>query len=134
MEKDIVEVLDSQTATTESEPTAVENELVLVSERTFKENQEIDLLKGLIEYKCIKEVQAKPMDRLTAEGLGLVRDVTGVNEDGYFVKYNEDYSSWTPKQPFEDGYIIIVKEVEVAHTCRNKCDSCEFDYKERSCV
>ena len=119
-------VLDSQTAKTESEPTAVENELVLVDDKTFKENQEIDL----VEYKCIKEVQAKPMDRLTAEGLGLVRDVTGVNEDGYFVKYNEDYSSWTPKQPFEDGYVIP----EVAHTCKNRCDSCEFDYAERSCV
>lgn len=128
------EVLDSQTAKTKSEPAIVGNELVLVDDKTLKENQEIDLLKGLVEYKCIKEVQAKPMDRLTAEGLGLVRDVTGVNENGYFVKYNEDYSSWTPKQPFEDGYIIPVEEVEVAHTCKNKCDSCEFDYKERSCV
>lgn len=126
MEKDIVEVLDSQTANTESEPTTVENELVLVDDKTFKENQEIDL----VEYKCIKEVQAKPMDRLTAEGLGLVRDVTGINEDGYFVKYNEDYSSWTPKKPFEDGYIIP----EVAHTCKSKCESCEYEYTERSCV
>lgn len=56
MKKDIVEVLDSQTAKTQSEPTAVSKE---------PEN--------------------------------------------------------------------IVLE-EVAHTCKNKCDSCEFDYKERSSI
>ena len=55
-------------------------------------------------YKCTKEVKAKPMDRFTAQGLGLVRDETDVNEAGYYVEYNKDYASWQPKQPFENGY------------------------------
>lgn len=59
----------------------------------------------LIKYKSIKTVEAKPMDRLEAEGLGLVRDLTGVNEPGYYVKYSDEYSSWSPKKSFEDGYI-----------------------------
>ena len=60
----------------------------------------------LKKYKCIKTVEAKQMDRFTAQEKGLVRDVTDVNEDGYLVKYNEEYQSWTPKEPFEKGYIL----------------------------
>jgi hypothetical protein len=131
MKKDTVEVLDGQTATQPSEQNNISTkEIDKESEPNDISQEEVEL----VEYKCIKKVQAKPMDRLTAERLGLVRDVTGVNEDGYFVKYNEDYSSWTPKKTFEDGYIIPVEEIEVKHICKNKCDSCEFDYKERSYV
>lgn len=56
-------------------------------------------------YKCIKEVMAKPMTRFEAQKLKLVRDKTNVDEDGYMVKYNEEYSSWTPAEPFEKGYV-----------------------------
>ena len=56
------------------------------------------------EYKCTKVVLAEQMGRAKAESLGLVRDVTGVEEEGYVVVYNEDYTSWTPKAPFEAGY------------------------------
>jgi len=56
-------------------------------------------------YKCIKEVEAKPMDRFEAQGLGLVRDETDVNEAGYYVVYSKDYVSWSPKAVFESGYV-----------------------------
>lgn len=59
----------------------------------------------MTKYKCIKEVIAKLMTRSEAQELKLVRDETNVDEDGYMVKYNEEYSSWTPKEPFEKGYV-----------------------------
>lgn len=70
VKKDIVEVLDSQTAKTESEPTAI------TLEETEKESKPTDI---------------------------------------------------TPKE---------VEEIktEVAYTCKSKCESCEFDYQERSVV
>ncbi len=70
MEKDIVEVLDSQTANTQSEPTTV------ITKEIEKESEQTDI--ALEEIEEIK--------------------------------------------------------TEVAHTCKNKCDSCEFEYKERSYV
>ena len=70
MNKDTVEVLDGQTAKTESEPTAI------TLEETEKESKPTDI---------------------------------------------------TPKE---------VEEIktEVAHTCKSKCESCEYDYTERSTV
>ena len=58
-------------------------------------------------YQSIKVVEAEPMDRFTAQDLGLVRDTTDVNEPGYLVVYSADYKSWTPSQPFEDGYVEL---------------------------
>ena len=58
-------------------------------------------------YKCTKVVQATPMNRLEAEERGLVRDETGVDEPGYHVIYNADYESWSPKEPFDEGYEVI---------------------------
>jgi len=58
-------------------------------------------------YKCIKEVMAEPMTRFEAQDLGLVRDVTSEDEAGYIVKYNEKYSSWTPAESFEKGYVLL---------------------------
>ena len=60
----------------------------------------------MTKYKCIKEVMAKPMTRFEAQELKLVRDETNVDEDGYMVKYNEGYSSWTPAETFEKGYVL----------------------------
>ena len=59
-------------------------------------------------YKCKKEVMAEPMDRVTAELQGLVRDkntvVNGESEQGYKVVYKDGYQSWSPKVAFEEGY------------------------------
>ena len=62
-------------------------------------------------YRCIKEVLAEPMTRFEAQELNLVRDETDVDEEGYLVKYSEEYSSWTPKEPFEKGYLEIKKAI-----------------------
>lgn len=59
------------------------------------------------EYLCTKRVLAKPMTRFVAQELNLVRDVLDEDEEGYMVKYNEEYSSWTPKEPFEKGYVEL---------------------------
>jgi len=45
-----------------------------------------------------------PMDRLEAQRLGIVRDHMDEDEPGYYVKYSDDYTSWSPKAAFEDGY------------------------------
>jgi hypothetical protein len=61
----------------------------------------------MTKYRSIKEVYAEPMDRLEAEKLNLVRDVTGEPESGYRVQYSDDYESWSPKYVFEQGYIEV---------------------------
>ena len=71
-------------------------------EAVIEEVDKVD--SGLELYKCTKTVEAKQMGRLEAEELGLVRDKTGTDEDGYFVKYSDEYSSWSPKEQFENGY------------------------------
>lgn len=108
MEEELTEVLDSQTAKTEteSEPAEIENELVLTSERTLQKYKKNTLL-----------------------------EVVEVLENGNVIVQNEGNESdrWEiEKEIFESTYDKF--EVEVAHTCKNKCDSCEFDYQERSCV
>ena len=61
----------------------------------------------MIKYKSIKEVYAEPMDRLMAEEKGLVRDKTNEYEEGYIVIYDDNYTSWSPKEAFENGYIKV---------------------------
>ncbi len=61
------------------------------------------------EYQSIKKVYAEPMDRLIAEEKGLVRDKTNKSEDGYVVVYEDNYTSWSPKDTFEKGYRKIEK-------------------------
>lgn len=60
------------------------------------------------QYQSIKKVYAEPMNRLHAELKGLVRDITNEYEEGYIVFYDNDYTSWSPKEVFESGY----KEIE----------------------
>jgi len=121
----IVNMFDSKTAKTESEPTTVskepenitlveideinppkEDELVLVSEKTFPKYKKNVLL-----------------------------EVVEFLENGSVLVQNEgdDSDRWEiPKATFESTYDKF--EEEVAHTCKSKCDSCEFEYKERSIV
>lgn len=96
------EVLDSQTAKTKSEPTIVENELVLTSKRTLQKYKKNTLL-----------------------------EVVEVLENGNVIVQNEGNESdrWEiEKEIFESTYD------KVAHTCKSKCESCEYEYTERSCV
>jgi len=57
-------------------------------------------------YVSHKEVQVEPMLRSTAQELGLCRDFSAIDEDGYKVIYADGYTSWSPKEPFEDGYTL----------------------------
>jgi hypothetical protein len=61
----------------------------------------------LQEYKCTKIVEAKPMDKDTANHNGLIRDAYEGNEEGYHVVYGDDYESWSPKKAFEEGYELL---------------------------
>lgn len=62
-------------------------------------------------YQSHKKVQAEPMMRFEAQELGLVRDITDVDEPGYRVVYSDGYgfvyNSWSPKASFEEGYTEI---------------------------
>lgn len=61
-------------------------------------------------YKCHKTVQAKPMNKyeyyINIKGVDCKED----NEEGYLVKYSDDYISWSPKAAFEEGYTEINDE------------------------
>ena len=63
---------------------------------------------GLKKYVSHKTVMAEPMDRVTAELAGLIRDkntvIDGIPEAGYKVVYEDGYESWSPKTVFDSGY------------------------------
>ena len=63
-------------------------------------------MKKLEEYFCTKKVKAVGMSRQIAESLDLVRDKTGKDELGYYIKYEDGYTSWSPKVVFEAGYAL----------------------------
>jgi len=61
-------------------------------------------------YQCTKKVHAEPMMRKEAEKKGLTRDIKPDNhpdEEGYLVRYKNNYRSWSPKQDFDAGYTQI---------------------------
>lgn len=62
-------------------------------------------------YLCTKTVLAEPMTRFEAQALGLVRDPVDTDEPGYHVVYSHDYASWSPKVPFDLGYVLSPEEV-----------------------
>ena len=54
-------------------------------------------------YIGVKIIEAKPMLLIDAEEL-LGRKIKAGNEEGYLVKYNDGYESWSPKYQFEEAY------------------------------
>ena len=74
------------------------------------------------EYQSIKKVWAEPMDRLIAEEKGLVRDIKNETEDGFIVIYENDYTSWSPKDVFEKGYRKIEKTISAKEESISKED------------
>lgn len=60
-------------------------------------------------YIGVKQVEATPMTR------GFYNDYRGwtipanenPNDEGYMVKYADDYVSWSPKETFEKSYHIV---------------------------
>lgn len=54
-------------------------------------------------YLGVKKLEAEPMKLVDAEEL-LRRKIKPGNEDGYLVKYEDGYMSWSPKDVFEKAY------------------------------
>lgn len=106
MEEETKEVLDSQTAETKSEPTEIENELILVSSKTLDKYKKNTLI-----------------------------EVVEVLENGNVLVQNEGDETYRweiPKETFLSAYDKF--EVGPKHVCKDKCGSCEFEYQERSVV
>ena len=59
----------------------------------------------MTQYIGTKTIQACPMTSLKAEEM-LERKLSDVEEDGYLVKYEDGYLSWSPKEVFEKTYKI----------------------------
>lgn len=57
------------------------------------------------QYIGTKTIQACPMTSLKAEEMP-ERKLSDVEEDGYLVKYEDGYLSWSPKEVFEKTYKI----------------------------
>ena len=60
-------------------------------------------------YICNKKVQAERMTRVSAEKLGLTRDIKPEgteDEEGYRVIYEDGYESWSPYVVFVNGYTL----------------------------
>ena len=62
----------------------------------------------MAKYICIKQVEAEEMGELEAETLGLLRDSIGdrTPREGYKVTYKDGYISWSPKDVFDNGYVL----------------------------
>lgn len=64
-------------------------------------------------YKCHKIVQAEPMTRgdyNIFKGWTIPPD-ENPDDEGYLVKYSDDYKSWSSKAAFEEGYIELEKTI-----------------------
>lgn len=62
------------------------------------------------QYTGTKNVKAEPMTYGEAHKAGLIRENAYIEEyndnEGYKVVYNDGYTSWSPKQVFEDAYKV----------------------------
>lgn len=63
-------------------------------------------------YLCKKEVMASPMSMVDAYDRGLLQSgfkFLRVDKDreGYLVKYDNGYQSWSPKDVFDNSYKVI---------------------------
>ena len=61
-------------------------------------------------YVCHKKVMAEPMTLAEEKKkFGTIR-YNGDETDGYFVKYEDGYESWSPKSTFEKGYELVEEQ------------------------
>jgi len=65
-------------------------------------------------YIGTKQVEAEPMNELAAIEKGLARKNSDHHEwrEGYHVKYNDGYQSWSPKEVFEEAYHVADTALE----------------------
>lgn len=80
-------------------------------------------------YIGIKRIKAKPMTRgeyNDFRGWKLPKD-ENPSDEGYMVKYSDDYVSWSPKKAFEEAYSKMGEKPLIDTAILMKSD----DYKER---
>lgn len=75
------------------------------------------------QYVGVKLIEAQEMTRFEAQEKGLIRDIKHVDEQGYIVKYSDDYSSWSPKNTFDKAYTEL--EQDQKNMRQKVCDICE---------
>lgn len=80
-------------------------------------------------YICTKEVYAQPMKMGDAYKLGLLQagkvpSSSEMDNDGYMVKYNNGYFSWSSKDVFEESYMKAESYID-----RMLIEKKELDYK-----
>lgn len=68
----------------------------------------------MIKFIGTKQIEAEPMTRgeyakLSGRNSILIEKGESTNDEGYLVKYNDGYISWSPKKPFEEAYSKIAE-------------------------
>ena len=60
-------------------------------------------------YQCHKIVEAEPMTRGDYNKFKgwIIPENENPSDEGYKVKYSDDYISWSPKDAFDEGYSEI---------------------------
>lgn len=64
-------------------------------------------------YIGTKQIEAEPMTRGDAWGKHLLREkpsTENFDDEGYHVRYEDGYESWSPKELFEESYREVKKE------------------------
>lgn len=80
-------------------------------------------------YIGVKRVEARPMargDYNVYRGWQIPADENPADE-GYLVKYRDDYESWSPKEVFEEAYVVEGDSPLLATVFNMK----SYDYKKR---
>ena len=80
-------------------------------------------------YIGVKKVEAEPMTRGDYNSFKgwTIPDNENPNDEGYLVKYSDDYISWSPKKQFEEAY----REVGVNPLHDTALPMISESYKER---
>ena len=84
---------------------------------------------NLKKYVGVKLIEAKPMTRgdyNKYRGWTIPED-ENPNDEGYLVKYSDDYVSWSPKGVFDEAY----REYEANELPQTALGMISNDYKER---
>ena len=84
---------------------------------------------NLKKYVGVKLIEAKPMTRGDYNKYRgwVIPEDENPNDEGYLVKYSDDYVSWSPKGVFDEAY----REYEANELPQTALGMISNDYKER---
>ena len=84
---------------------------------------------SLKKYVGVKLIEAKPMTRGDYNKYRgwIIPEDENPNDEGYLVKYSDDYVSWSPKGVFDEAY----REYEANELPQTALGMISNDYKER---